>query len=547
MGAPVKKLWWHDAVVYQIYPRSFADSNNDGEGDFAGITARLEHVAKLGADAVWLSPFYKSPNRDGGYDVSDPREVDARFGSLADFKSMKLRADQLGIKVVVDLVPNHFSDQHVWFQAALAAAPGSKQRSRFHFYDGRGSEGELPPNNWQSIFGGPSWTRVVESDGKPGQWYLHLFDSSQPDLNWNNPEVNEDFEKTIRFWLDLGVSGFRIDVAHGLAKDEIYQDHPDPAGLTAAMRLDITDFDPQYRKELLTNIPFFDKDGVHQIYRGWRKLIDSYPGEQFFVAEAWVYPSNRAARYVRPDELHQIFNFDFLTVAWDAESIKVAIDRTLNELGAVQAPPTWVLCNHDCARVVTRLGGGAAGLAKAKALALLTHALPGNVYIYQGEELGLEDAPVATENRQDPIFHRTNGAQLGRDGVRVPIPWEGDDPPFGFSEHNSWLPLPASWRNLSVAKQQTDPSSVLRMYQEMLKIRKFHPGLGGTHEVNWVAAPQGVVRFTREPDFELIANTTSAEVVIQTTKKLLLSSQSGVLIVLGQLTLPANCTVWLTS
>lgn len=543
----MKKLWWHDAVVYQIYPRSFADSNNDGEGDFAGITSRLEHVSKLGADAVWFSPFYKSPNRDGGYDVSNPREVDARFGNLSDFKKMKLRADELGLKVVVDLVPNHFSDQHVWFQAALQTTPGSKQRSRFHFYDGRGENGELPPNNWQSIFGGPSWTRVMEPDGKPGQWYLHLFDSTQPDLNWNNPEVNEDFEKTIKFWLDFGVSGFRIDVAHGLAKEEIYQDHPDPAGLTAAMRLDITDFDPQYRKELLTNIPFFDNDGVHQIYRGWRKLLDSYPGDQFFVAEAWVYPSNRAARYVRSDELHQIFNFDFLTVAWDAESIKVAIDRTLDELGAVQAPPTWVLCNHDCPRVVTRLGGGSYGLAKARALALLTHALPGNVYIYQGEELGLEDAPVAAEHRQDPIYHRTSGTQLGRDGVRVPIPWEGDEPPFGFSKQNSWLPLPANWQNLSVAKQQTDPNSVLRMYQEMLKIRKSHPGLGGTNDVNWVAAPQGVIRFTREPDFELIANTTSAEVVVQTTKTLRLSSQPDVSIVAGELSLPANCTVWLTN
>lgn len=540
----MKKLWWHDAVVYQVYPRSFADSNNDGEGDFAGITSRLEHIAKLGADAVWFSPFYKSPNKDGGYDVADPRAVDPRFGDLSDFKAMKEKADVLGLKVIVDIVPNHFSDQHKWFQAAIRSAPGSPERNRFHFYDGRGSSGELPPNNWQSIFGGSSWSRITESDGSLGQWYLHLFDSSQPDLNWSNPEVNHDFEETIKFWLDLGVSGFRIDVAHGLAKDEIYVDHPDPDGLTAALRLDITGLDQDYRQQLLTDIPFFDRDGVHAIYRGWRKLLDSYPGDQFFVAEAWVYPSTRAARYVRADELHQIFNFDFLTIDWDAEKIREAIDRTLSDLAAVSAPATWVLCNHDSPRVVTRLGGGNAGLQKARALALLTHALPGNMYIYQGEELGLEDAEVAAANRQDPIFFRTSGTQLGRDAVRVPIPWEGDAPPFGFSRSSSWLPMPASWRNLTVAIQTGDPKSTLELYRKSLRIRKEHPGLGGTHGLKWLSAPDGVLRFVREPGFELVANTTDGDVIIETERNVMLSSVAAKS-ENGKLLVPANSTVWL--
>lgn len=538
--------WWHDAVVYQIYPRSFADSNNDGEGDFVGITARLEHVASLGVDAVWFSPFYKSPNRDGGYDVSNPREVDPRFGTLDDFKQMMNRADELGLKVIVDLVPNHFSDQHQWFQAALAAAPNSAERRRFHFYDGRGESGELPPNNWESVFGGPSWTRVNEPSGRPGQWYLHLFDSSQPDLNWDNPEVNEDFEKTIKFWLDLGVAGFRIDVAHGLAKEQIYQDHPDPVALTAALRLDVTDMDPDYRKQLLTDIPFFDRDGVHQIYRGWRKIIDTYPGDRFFVAEAWVYPTSRAVRYVRPDELHQIFNFDFLTIEWDAAKIKSAVERVTTEFANVTAPPTWVLDNHDSPRVASRLGGGEVGLQKARALAMITQALPGNLYIYQGEELGLEDAPVAAADRQDPIFFRTNGQQLGRDGVRVPLPWQGDEPPFGFSASKSWLPQPASWRDLTVAAQNEKADSTLNLYRKLLRLRRSHPALGGLTEINWIESEPGILRFERNPGFELVANTTSTSYKFTTSKQVLVSS-SPIEITGEEITVPSNSTVWLSS
>jgi len=317
--------WWREAAIYQVYPRSFQDSNGDGEGDLNGVISRLGYLKELGIDAIWLSPFYTSPNNDGGYDVADPRDVDPRFGNLGDAINLIERAHEIGLKIIVDIVPNHFSTEHRWFKEALASKPGSQARSRFHFYDGRGEHGEIPPNNWCSIFGGPAWTRIRESDGSEGQWYLHLFDSTQADLNWENPEVWSDFESTLRFWLDKGVDGFRIDVAHGLAKDEILKDHRDPEGLTRALRLDVSDMAREERESLLSDVPFFDREGVHEIYRRWRKIFDSYPGERMSVAEAWVHPSSRAVRYVRSDELHQIFNFDFLIAEWDAEFLKSAI------------------------------------------------------------------------------------------------------------------------------------------------------------------------------------------------------------------------------
>jgi len=427
---PQLSSWWRNAAIYQVYPRSFQDTNGDGEGDLQGVISRLDYLKSLGIDAIWLSPFYTSPNNDGGYDVANPRNVDPRFGTLSDAEELIRAAHNKGLKIIVDIVPNHFSTEHEWFKEALANPPGSQARSRFHFYDGRGESGEIPPNNWCSIFGGPAWSRVTESDGTPGQWYLHLFDSTQADLNWENSDVHEDFEKTLRFWLDKGVDGFRIDVAHGLAKEEILKDHRDPEGLTRALRLDVSDMPRHERESLLSDVPFFDREGVHEIYRQWRKVFDSYPGERMSVAEAWVHPSSRATRYVRSDELHQIFNFDFLIAEWSAEFLRSAIDKTLNEVSEVQAPPTWVLCNHDSPRLVSRLGGGDLGAKKARAMALLTHALPGGIYIFQGEELGLEDANLPDEVRQDPVFFRTKGADKGRDGARVPIPWRADDENF---------------------------------------------------------------------------------------------------------------------
>lgn len=495
--------WWRDAAIYQIYPRSFQDTNGDGEGDLKGVIRRLPYLKQLGIDAIWLSPFYKSPNRDGGYDVADPRDVDPRFGSLDDAKELILRTHEEGIRIIVDIVPNHFSSDHIWFQEALVAAPGSPARNRFHFHEGRGPGKSEPPNNWYSLFGGPAWTRVVEPTGEYGQWYLHLFDESQPDLNWENPEVQADFEKTLRFWLDLGVDGFRIDVAHGLVKDQINGDHSDPEGLARALRQDITDISKQDREALLRDVPFFDREGVHDIYRKWRKVLDSYAGDRMAVAEVWVQPSSRADRYVRSDELHQVFNFDFLMVDWDADSIRKVISQTLIDVGSVGAPPTWALSNHDSVRVVTRLGAER----KARALALLTHALPGGIYIYQGEE---------------------------------------SEPNFGFSAGRPWLPQPIEWGAKSVSREEADPASFLSMYQRSLRLRREIPALGGEGAITWQSAPVGVLHFSREPGLVVVANTREVEVrlAVDATKIL---HQSGLDARLSgrTLVLPADTTVWL--
>lgn len=546
-----KSAWWRNAAIYQVYPRSFQDSNGDGEGDLQGVISRLDYVKDLGIDAIWLSPFYTSPNKDGGYDVSNPRDVDPRFGTMADAEQLIAAAHSHDLRIIVDIVPNHFSTEHPWFKEALSSHRGSSARSRFHFCDGRGSNGEIPPNNWCSIFGGPAWSRVYEEDGTPGQWYLHLFDSTQADLNWENPDVNEDFEKTLRFWLDKGVDGFRIDVAHGLAKEEILQDHRDPEGLTRALRLDVSDMPRNERESLLSDVPFFDREGVHDIYRRWRKIFDSYPGERMTVAEAWVHPSSRASRYVRSDELHQIFNFDFLIAEWNSEFLKRAVDKTLHEVSAVDAPATWVLCNHDSPRLATRLGGGADGIRKARALALLTHALPGGIYVFQGEELGLEDAVIPDDYRQDPVFFRTKGVDKGRDGARVPIPWNSDEPHFGFTTGEPWLPMPIDWSSKSVSAQGSIESH-LNLYRHSLRTRKKLSRDGEMQQITWIAAPNGVLAFCRGDYFLLYANTTDLNLEIaldsyQSSYVVALSSSQGSSVSNGVLLLPAHTTVWLMS
>ncbi len=544
-----QKSWWPNSAIYQVYPRSFQDSNGDGEGDLRGVLARVEYLKSLGVDAVWLSPFYKSPNRDGGYDVADPRDVDPRFGNLDDAKALIEGIHKVGLRIIVDIVPNHFSTDHPWFQEALSSPIGSAARARFHFYDGRGENGEIPPNNWNSIFGGPAWSRTTDKDGRPGQWYLHLFDSTQADLNWENSDVHQDFERTLRFWLDLGVDGFRIDVAHGLAKETILKDHHDPEALTRALRLDVTDMPDSQRAELLSDVPFFDREGVHEIYRSWRKIFDSYPGERISVAEAWVHPSSRAARYVRSDELHQIFNFDFLVAPWSAATLIPAIKRTLLEVAEVSAPPTWVLSNHDSPRLVTRLGGGEDGEWRARAFAQLTHALPGGIYIFQGEELGLSDGELADEVRQDPIFFRTQGRDKGRDGARIPLPWDSSNN-FGFTNGKPWLPIPSQWSSKRVIEQDEDSNSSLNFYRESLRIRSEHPALKGSsdYRINWLDAPDGVIAFERHPGFTLFANTTSRELklVAPPGVSLLLGSRPGVRLEGERLTLPGDSTCWLT-
>jgi alpha-glucosidase len=463
--------WWRDAVIYQVYPRSFADSDGDGVGDLPGVLSRLPYLKDLGVDAIWLNPFYPSPQADAGYDVADHRDVDPLFGTLADADALLARAHELGLRVVVDLVPNHTSS----FRAALAGDQAA--RARYLFRD--------EPNGWQSVFGGSAWTQVAD-----GQWYLHLFDAEQPDLDWTNPEVVAEFESILRFWLDRGVDGFRIDVAHGLRKDPALRELPD-------------DLDPELPVHVAQpGHPFWDQDEVHEIWRGWRRVVDEYAGDRVTVAEAWVYDFDRLGLYLRPDELHTAFNFAFLVAPWDAAAFRKAIDDTLAGLSAVGAPATWVLSNHDVVRHASRYGGGAVGRRRARAAALLMLALPGGAYLYQGEELGLEEVfDIPDEKRQDPSFLRTGGAERGRDGCRVPIPWSGQSPPFGFSPPGAaqppWLPQPASWANRTVEAEQHEPGSMLWLYRAALALRREHLGDGG---LEWLdGGDPAVLCFRRTP------------------------------------------------
>jgi alpha-glucosidase len=476
--ASQQRDWWRSAVIYQVYPRSFADGNGDGMGDIKGITSRLESLASLGVDAIWLSPFMPSPQKDAGYDVSDYRGVDPLFGTLEDFDLMLERAHQLGLKILVDLVPNHSSDQHAWFQAALNSPAGSPEREFYHFKDGIG---DLPPNNWLSMFGGPAWTRTKNPDGTKGQWYCHLFDSSQPDLNWENTKVQEAFEEILKFWLDRGVDGFRVDQPHAMAKAVGLPDHPyvDRAGAGFI--------------EGEENPPMWFQDSVHTIFRRWRQILDSYPGDRVMCGEAYVLPLSFMAFWVRPDEFHQTFNFRYLDALWNSESIFKTVNESFEAFDSVGAPSTWVLSNHDVIRHASRLGGdyGRAtasdgigpnapqpnlelGLRKARAATLFTLGLPGSMYLYQGEELGLpEHTTLEDKYRQDPTFYRTSGNRVGRDGCRVPLPWEaGVNPSNGFSDTGaSWLPQPDIYKNYSRDLQEGVTGSTLEMYKQALKLR----------------------------------------------------------------------------
>ncbi|MGW1679011.1 glycoside hydrolase family 13 protein [Saccharopolyspora sp. NPDC002376] len=514
--------WWRDAVVYQVYVRSFADSNGDGIGDLTGIRERLPHLVDLGVDAVWLTPFFPSPMADGGYDVADYCGVDPMFGTLTDFDALLTRAHGLGLRVLVDVVPNHTSDEHPWFAEALAAEPGGPARDRYLFRDGRGEHGELPPNDWESIFGGPAWTRIDD-----GQWYLHLFDPRQPDLNWRNPQVRADFRKALKFWLDRGVDGFRIDVAHGMIK------HPD---------LPDTGRDGQISLLGRGELPYFDQDEVHEIYRDWRQLFDSYQGTRIGVAEAWASTSERLARYVRPDELHQAFNFALLEAPWSAGDFRKVVADSLATTAEVGATTTWVLGNHDVQRPVTRYGGGELGSRRARAAALLSFALPGSVYVYQGEELGLPEVrELPDEVRQDPIWKRSGGTDPGRDGCRVPIPWSGDQTPFGFSTGESWLPVPEEWAALTAEVQARSEGSVLRTYRDALALRRENPALGDG-ELEWVDAPEDVLIFRRGSDFSCATNFGTTPVSLDLPGRVLCRSDAGTT---WDGVLPGATTVWL--
>jgi alpha-glucosidase len=498
--------WWRDAVIYQVYVRSFADADGDGVGDLPGVRSRLPYLAELGVDAVWLTPFYASPMADGGYDVADHRAVDPVFGTLDDAAALIRDAHALGLRVIVDIVPNHSSDRHEWFRAGL--------RDRYVFRPGRGVAGELPPNDWESVFGGPAWTRTVDGD-----WYLHLFAPEQPDLNWENPLVRAEFLDILRFWLDLGVDGFRVDVAHGMVKADGLPDvgHPDQSALLGAAPL-----------------PYFDQDGVHEIYREWRAVLDSYPGDRMAVAEAWTPSAERTARYLRADELHQAFNFHFLKTDWAAGPLRAVIDVSL----ATEAPATWVLSNHDVRRHVTRYGGGEVGRRRARAAALLMLALPGSAYVYQGEELGLPEVlDLPEEVLQDPVWERSGHTDRGRDGCRVPLPWTSTGPSLGFGPGPSWLPQPEEWAKLSVAEQETSPESMLALYRCALRLR--HRLAFG--EFSWVSAPPDVLHFRRGA-FHCLANLSASVVRLPDPGPVLLASSYYGLD--GELLLPPETVLW---
>lgn len=499
--------WWRQAVVYQIYPRSFADSNGDGIGDLAGITIQVPYLQSLGIDAVWLSPFYPSALADGGYDVDDYRDVDPKLGTLDDFDRMSEALHAAGIKLIVDIVPNHTSNRHVWFQEALSAPKGSPARERYIFRDGRGPDGELPPSDWESRFGGPAWTRVPD-----GQWYLHLFAPEQPDLNWNHPDVRADFLHTLRFWSDRGVDGFRVDVAHGLAKD-LSEPMPDLAGTNEQ------DFPAGTH-------PLWDRDEVHEIYREWRQVFNEYEPPRTAVAEAWVHRS-RVPRYASPDGLGQAFNFDLLQASWDAAQFREIITDNIELAQRSGSSSTWVFSNHDVVRHATRYGlpqrpdgqDGHAwllsngteppldadlGLRRARAATLLMLALPGSAYLYQGEELGLHEvAELAEDVLQDPVFVRSGGARKGRDGCRVPLPWTTDGPSFGFGDGPSHLPQPAWFADYAVSAEETDPASTLTFYRQALALRH---KLQGPETLDWQDAPASVVHFTRPGGWHSVTN-----------------------------------------
>jgi alpha-glucosidase len=559
--------WWRHAVIYQIYPRSWADGNGDGIGDLPGIASRLPYLRDLGVDALWLSPFYVSPQADAGYDVADYRDIDPIFGSLADADTLLSTAHDLGLKVIVDLVPNHSSDQHPWFKAALASAPGSPERERYIFADGRGPGGDLPPNNWQCVFGGAAWTRVKVAGGTDAQWYLHLFAAQQPDFNWQSPQVRAEFEDVLRFWLDRGVDGFRVDVANALIKEDGLPDWDEPLHL-------LGDADGMPHDHHGKTAPMWDQEGVHDVYQAWRQITNSYnpqdkPGysqdeDRILCAEAWVDSPQRLARYVRDDEMQQAFNFEFLQAPWRAEDLHEAITKSLTAADSVGAPTTWVLSNHDVVRHASRLGlpvgtrrpngigvgdpqpDAALGLRRARAATALMLALPGSSYIYQGEELGLPDSTDMPDDvRQDPTWPRSGHSERGRDGCRVPMPWEGDLPACGFGPSGrTWLPQPASYATLAVDRQSGVPGSTLELYRALLAARRGH-GLGAG-SLSWLDGyPPQVVAFVNEPAAGervlVITNLGPNPVDVPEGAQILLSS--GPLTPAGLV--PADTTVWL--
>jgi alpha-glucosidase len=508
--------WWRDAVMYEVYLRSFADGNGDGVGDLPGLRARLPYLAELGVDGIWITPWYRSPMADGGYDVADYTDIDPLFGTLEDARAVVEEAHELGLKVIVDFVANHTSSEHAWFQQALAAAPGSPERARYHFRDGRGEGGSQPPNDWISAFGGPAWTRITQPDGTPGQWYLHLFAPAQPDLNWDNREVREGVEQWLRFWFDFGLDGLRVDAASGFAKAPGLPDFGFGPGSI---------FEPVN----WVDAPLWDVEEVHDILRSWRAVADEYPGDRLFVGEVVVNGAERLARYMRPDELHTTFNLDFLKCPLDVTRLRTTIADTIAAFGPVGAPATWTLSNHDETRHVTRYGRAYTGVPmpppwpfpdsdrelgtrRARAMLLVMLGLPGCVYLYQGEELGqweVEDLP--DEDIQDPVWVSSGNTIRGRDGCRVPIPWSGTQPPFGFSSEGvrPWIGQPAAWAGYTVEAEAGRADSMLEFYRRALVARRTS---AAAPELTWVETADDVLAFDRGAGFRCVLNLSGAAI-----------------------------------
>ena len=528
-------------MIYEVYVRSFADGNGDGTGDLAGVRQHLPYLRDLGVDALWFTPWYVSPLADGGYDVADYRAIDPAFGTLDEAEALIAEALELGIRTIIDIVPNHVSDRHPWFQAALAAGPGSAERDRFWFRPGGGEDGSVPPTGWPSEFkGGQTWTRTTGPDGAPGEWYLHLFTPEQPDLDWDHPDVRAEHEDILRFWFDRGAAGVRIDSAALLVKDRSMPEVPAEPGPGAH--------------------PIHDRDELHDIYRSWRSVADGYPGSRVLVGEVWLQDVDRFARYLRPDELHTAFNFDFMARPWDAASLRDSIDTTLAAHAPVDAPATWVLSNHDVTRPVTRYGrqdssfafdrkrfgtptDPALGRRRARAAALLSAALPGSLYIYQGDELGLDEVDVPRTEIQDPMHARSGGIDPGRDGCRVPLPWSGDQAPFGFSpagaDASPWLSQPDHWASLTVARQESDEGSMLRLYRAALRIRRTEESLGDG-PLAWVATGPDTLAFARGRDFINVTNLSGVPLPLPPHRAVLLASAD-----VSDGHLPPDATVWL--
>ncbi|WP_303325191.1 glycoside hydrolase family 13 protein [Actinomyces radicidentis] len=601
-----EREWWKDAVVYQAYPRSFADADGNGVGDLKGVTSRVPYLKALGVDAVWLSPFYPSALADGGYDVDDYRDVAPEIGTLEDFDEMSAALHAAGIRLMADLVPNHTSNRHRWFRAAMAGGPDAPERALYHVREGRGEHGEEPPSDWRSMFGGSIWERIDDVDDagcpqtgpgtdRPYQWYLHVFAPEQPDLNWDNPAVREDFEETLRFWCDRGVDGFRVDVAPGMAKD-------------------ISDLDrpwseiPWWPLPEDGSHPMFDRNEVHDIYREWREVLDSYDPPRFAVAEAGV-PATRRPLYAA--SAGQAFNFQMQDADFTAPSFAWAIDAGLAD-EAASGSTTWVLGCHDVFRVASRyafdmdtalaeaaaehererrardggeevdqahdavagddaypaghqlltarrwvLADGAeptpdpvAGERRARAGALVVMALPGAMYVFQGDELGLPEVPDIPEDRlQDPIAFRNRAVEKGRDGCRVPLPWTESGSSHGFGPDGGaepHLPQPAGWGSHAVDVEAADPESTLSLYREGLRLRPELWGAANQGELVWLQRDEQVLAFQRGglqcwtafgADVELPAG----EVLLSSAPVGTVEADDGTAVSV----LPADATAWL--